>query len=112
MFGSFGDVWYLSDESNKQIVVYYDKDGVIEHILLEERYTDSSIDVEETTEKWDLIISCTERKIIFLCSRLFCQLFIKYKRTACYNFFRGKYLPFIIHVYFNIWSENYCLKQW
>ncbi len=55
LFGSFGDVWYLSDESNKQIVVYYDKDGVIEHILLEERYTDSSIDVEETTEKWDLI---------------------------------------------------------
>lgn len=55
LFGSFGDVWYLSDESNKQIVVYYDKDGVIEHILLEERYADSSTDVEETTEKWDLI---------------------------------------------------------
>lgn len=55
LFGSFGDVWYLSDESNKQIVVYYDKDGVIEHILLEERYTDSSTDVEETSEKWDLI---------------------------------------------------------
>ena len=55
LFGLFGDVWYLSDERNKQIVVYYDKDGVVEHILLKERYTASSTDAEETTEKWDLI---------------------------------------------------------
>ena len=29
--------------------------GVVDHVLIEERYTDSSTDAEETTEKWDLI---------------------------------------------------------
>ena len=66
LFGLFGDVWYLSNESKKQIVVYYDKDGVVEHILLEERYTDSSTDAEETTEKWDLIPMVMVDNVLYL----------------------------------------------
>ena len=62
LFGLFGDVWYLSDESNKQIVVYYDKDGVVEHILLEERYTDSSTDAE----KRDLILMVMADDVLYL----------------------------------------------
>ncbi|MDE6943348.1 MAG: hypothetical protein K2P66_02865 [Lachnospiraceae bacterium] len=51
LFGSFGDVWYLSDESNKQIVVYYDEDRVTERILLEEQLTEQP----GTNKMWDRI---------------------------------------------------------
>lgn len=35
--GFWGDIWYLSDESNKQIILYYDKDGIVENIRIAER---------------------------------------------------------------------------
>ena len=66
LFGLFGDVWYLSDESNQQIVVYYDEDRVAVHILLEERDTDSSIDDKETTEQWDLIPMVMADDVLYL----------------------------------------------
>lgn len=33
--GFWGDIWYLSDD--KQIIVYYDKDGAVENIRIAER---------------------------------------------------------------------------
>ena len=66
LFGLFGDVWYLSDESNQQIVVYYDEDRVAVHILLEERDTDPSIDDKETTEQWDLIPMVMADDVLYL----------------------------------------------
>ena len=35
--GFWGDIWHLSDESNKQIILYYDKDGIVENIRIAER---------------------------------------------------------------------------
>lgn len=35
--GFWGDIWLLSDESNKQIIIYYDQDGIIENIRIAER---------------------------------------------------------------------------
>lgn len=35
--GFWGDIWHLSDESNKQIILYYDKDGTVENIRIIER---------------------------------------------------------------------------
>lgn len=36
--GFWGDIWHLSDESNKQMIIYYDKDGMVEDIRIAERY--------------------------------------------------------------------------
>lgn len=35
--GLYGDIWYISDEHDRQIVVYYDGDGVVEHILVDQQ---------------------------------------------------------------------------
>lgn len=35
--GFWGDIWLLSDESDKQIILYYDQDGIIENIRIAER---------------------------------------------------------------------------
>lgn len=35
--GLWGDIWYLSEESGKEIIVYYDKDGFVEHIKIADR---------------------------------------------------------------------------
>ena len=35
--GFWGDVWYLSDQSNKQIIVYYDSGGNVENIRIADR---------------------------------------------------------------------------
>ena len=32
--GFWGDTWRLSDESNQQIILYYDKSGVVEYIRI------------------------------------------------------------------------------
>ncbi len=40
--------------------------GVVDHVLIEERYTDSSTDAEETTEKWDLIPMVMADGVLYL----------------------------------------------
>lgn len=37
LYGFWGDIWLLSDESDKQIILYYDQDGIIENIRIAER---------------------------------------------------------------------------
>lgn len=54
--GFWGDIWSLSDESKRQIIIYYDADGFVEHILVDERHSDSSSNltlekVRELSEK-------------------------------------------------------------
>ena len=34
--GFWGDIWHLSDESSKQIILYYDEDGIVENIRIAE----------------------------------------------------------------------------
>ena len=114
LFGSFGDVWYLSDESNKQIVVYYDKDGVIEHILLEERYTDSSTDVEETSEKWDLIPMVMVDDVLYLVSAEQLKILIntEFSSIFCYNnCMEQRYNRFIFLQNFYKSQEMPCIRH-
>lgn len=33
LYGLWGDTWYLNDEQNQDITVYYDKDGVVEYFI-------------------------------------------------------------------------------
>lgn len=33
LYGLWGDTWYINDEQNQQITVYYDKDGIVEYFI-------------------------------------------------------------------------------
>lgn len=35
--GFWGDIWHLSDENNQKIILYYDKDGVVENVRIAEK---------------------------------------------------------------------------
>lgn len=35
--GLWGELWHLSDYSNKEIILYYDEDGIIEDIKIADR---------------------------------------------------------------------------
>lgn len=55
--GLWGDTWYLKDEQNQQITVYYDKDGIVENIIC------SPLDGEMVSNevKWEYMHAVSSR---------------------------------------------------
>lgn len=33
--GFWGDIWNLSDETNQQVIIYYNGDGIVERVLVD-----------------------------------------------------------------------------
>ena len=55
--GFWGDTWNLADDTNQQIILYYDRDGIVEDVRLGERYSPDAAGIppfsyEETLQVW------------------------------------------------------------
>lgn len=43
--GFWGDIWFLDDKTNQQIILYYDENGAVENVRLVERFNSGVADI-------------------------------------------------------------------